>query len=457
MARIAFFILHGVGSLNAGLQLANDLQARGHQITYIGLADSQDAIRANGFAFVTLFERYFPKGSIPELGRQSTMLHGLHYLRSQYRKYRLFAGFIDHLISGGDEEFFTAIDELQPDIVIYCGARFVEWAALMAVARGVKGVYFCSSLSLRGGTGLPPITSPIIPRYDGSAWQAARIWLAWKKFDLKSRIHFFGYAGLTKRLAAKYGYARLRRSTHDISVPLPEIVSFPPDFDFPSPGLPDRRYIGASVCLSRREMEFPWHRLDGDRPLVYCALGTCLWHEKNEYLRFFRTVMEAATATPGWRWVLTTGDALDLSELGPAPENVLVVRSAPQIGLLKRASVMITHGGANTVKECILLGVPMVIFPLGGDHHGIAARAVYHGLAIRGEFAKVDGPELRSLVETARSDPYLHVQFRLMQARFVEMEAAKAGATLIESILSVDSDHCIESAPRMPDVSPPTA
>jgi UDP:flavonoid glycosyltransferase YjiC (YdhE family) len=216
---------------------------------------------------------------------------------------------------------------------------------------------------------------------------------------------------------------------------LPEIVPFPPDFDFPSLGLPDQYYIGASICLERQEDEFPWDRLDGSKPLAYCALGTYLWHPTKKYRQFFGAVLETARAMSDWQWVLATGGSLSLDEVGAVPENVIIVRQAPQIGLLKRASVMITHGGANSVKECILLGVPMVIFPLGGDHPGIAARAMYHGLATSGEFTTINGTKLKSLIHSAVNNPYRRVQLRLMQSRFIEMEESKAGVKLIESLV----------------------
>jgi MGT family glycosyltransferase len=216
---------------------------------------------------------------------------------------------------------------------------------------------------------------------------------------------------------------------------LPEIIPFPPDFDFPSPRLPDQHYIGASICLDRREQEFPWERLDPGKPLAYCALGTYLWYPAKRYHRFFNAVLEAARLMPDWQWVLATGGSLSPNDVGSVPTNVSIVRNAPQIGLLKRAQIMVTHGGANTVKECVLLGVPMVIFPLGGDHPGIAARAIYHGLAVQGEFTRINGMKLKSLVYAAINNAYLRTQVNLMQSRFVDMEEAKAGVKLVESLL----------------------
>ncbi|WP_159731829.1 nucleotide disphospho-sugar-binding domain-containing protein [Methylosinus sp. Ce-a6] len=452
MSNVIFFILHEVGSLNASFRLANDLKARAHRVTYVGVADSRELVEANGFAFVTLFQEHFPKGSVGELTNQGVLRQGLAHLLWAPRRHLVFRRFVDYLLAGGDEEFFSALGELRPDIILFSGGPYIEWPALMAQSRGIQSAYFCSTLAPRDGTGLPPMSSAIIPRRRESLWSAARIWVAWKRIEWRKRLLFFGHDRLTRRVAAKYGLVAFRRKTaypRELAVSLTEIVPFPSCFDFPSSPLPDQHYIGASIGLERREVAFPWRLLDADKPLVYCALGTYLWRSPEIYRRFYRAMLDAAETTPEWQWVLATGGAASLEELGAIPANAVVVAHAPQIALLKRASVMVSHGGANTVKECIFLGVPMVIFPLGGDHPGIAARATYHGVATNGgELADVDGARLKSLVEATMNNPYIGVQLAIMQARFAEEEAEGRGVTLLESILrSQGRSSAEESAP----------
>lgn len=50
------------------------------------------------------------------------------------------------------------------------------------------------------------------------------------------------------------------------------------------------------------------------------------------------------------------------------------MKSAPQLELLKRASVCITHAGFNTVIESLANGVPQVAIPITHDQPGVAAR-----------------------------------------------------------------------------------
>jgi zeaxanthin glucosyltransferase len=47
------------------------------------------------------------------------------------------------------------------------------------------------------------------------------------------------------------------------------------------------------------------------------------------------------------------GKNIDPDDLRPIASNVIIVNTAPQIELLKRASLCITHAGLNTVLEAL--------------------------------------------------------------------------------------------------------
>merc|ERR1712217_745689 len=45
----------------------------------------------------------------------------------------------------------------------------------------------------------------------------------------------------------------------------------------------------------------------------------------------------------------------------------LTRKTVPQLGVLRRSSVFLTHGGANSVHEGLKYAVPMVVVPCFGD------------------------------------------------------------------------------------------
>ena len=61
---------------------------------------------------------------------------------------------------------------------------------------------------------------------------------------------------------------------------------------------------------------------------------------------------------------VSVGEQVDPKQIGPVPNNAIIVKRAPQLELLKRASVCITHAGLNTVLESLAQGVPQVAIPV---------------------------------------------------------------------------------------------
>jgi MGT family glycosyltransferase len=158
---------------------------------------------------------------------------------------------------------------------------------------------------------------------------------------------------------------------------LDEVVMCPEAFDFPRPPMSRVHYVEPGVEVDRQA---PPLGIAGpeDRPLVYASLGSQL-HRYPGALRLLRHVLAAAAERVHLRWLVSLGRHFRPEQLGPIPRNVQVVEFAPQIQVLLQTRVAITHGGLNTVKECLFLGVPMVVVPFMHDQPGNAARVAYHG------------------------------------------------------------------------------
>jgi zeaxanthin glucosyltransferase len=163
------------------------------------------------------------------------------------------------------------------------------------------------------------------------------------------------------------------------------------EFDFPGIPWPSQfHYAGPFFDeAGRKPIPFPWGKLDG-RPLVYASLGTLV----NGLDSIYKTILPAVARMSELQVVLAKGNNIELADLGPIPSNVIVVDRAPQIELLKRAALSITHAGLNTALESLAYGVPMVAIPIGYDQFGVAARITYHGV---GESLEVDGLSVDTL------------------------------------------------------------
>jgi hypothetical protein len=77
--------------------------------------------------------------------------------------------------------------------------------------------------------------------------------------------------------------------------------------------------------------------------------------------------------------VIALGGGCAPDDLPFLPGDPLMLGFAPQLELLRRASLTITHAGMNTVLESLAEGVPMVAIPIANDQPGMGARLAWSG------------------------------------------------------------------------------
>lgn len=122
------------------------------------------------------------------------------------------------------------------------------------------------------------------------------------------------------------------------------------------------------------------------------------------------------------------------------PANTLVVRTAPQIRLLKRAALCITHAGLNTTLEALAQGVPMVAIPIGYDQPGVAARVAHHGVR---EFMEVVGltvERLSQLIQRVLKDSDYRNRAQYFRRVIAETDGLELAADVIERALLTSTD-----------------
>src|SRR5262249_48386633 len=81
------------------------------------------------------------------------------------------------------------------------------------------------------------------------------------------------------------------RRTNDFFSRLAPGTQMPVRFDFPGRRLPACfRYTGPFIdAQGRKPVDFPWHRLSANRPLIYASMGTL----QNGVARVFHVIAEA--------------------------------------------------------------------------------------------------------------------------------------------------------------------
>jgi hypothetical protein len=122
----------------------------------------------------------------------------------------------------------------------------------------------------------------------------------------------------------------------------------------------------------RAEKQERWDRLTGE-PLIYASMGTA----QNGLESVFNTMAQDVGERAGLQLVLSIGPVLDTQQIKSLPASAIVVNRAPQIELLKRSVLCITHAGLNTTLEALTQGGPLVSIPVTNDQPGVDAGIAY--------------------------------------------------------------------------------
>jgi zeaxanthin glucosyltransferase len=216
--------------------------------------------------------------------------------------------------------------------------------------------------------------------------------------------------------------------------PWASISQVPKAFDFESSHWPSQfHHTGPFHDGQGREpVDFPWSQLTG-QPLIFASMGTLL----NGRPDVFRTIIAALAKNKGLQLVLSIGDQIDPQQLGPAPKNAIIVKRAPQLELLKRSSVCITHGGLNTVLESLAQGVPQVAIPVAFDQPGVAARIAHHRTGVVTSLDKLTADHLSTLLNQVLDNSAYRNNARRLQRAIAEANGLSAAVDIIEQSLGI--------------------
>ncbi|HVG92536.1 MAG TPA: glycosyltransferase, partial [Alphaproteobacteria bacterium] len=198
-------------------------------------------------------------------------------------------------------------------------------------------------------------------------------------------------------------------------------------------------FVEASIDLQRKDDSFPWSRLEEGRPMVFCALGSLVaTNAAPQALRFFQKFLDAIRERPALQAVVAIGSYLKQEQFN-CPANAMLVSHAPQIELLKRSALMVGHGGFSSVKECIYMGVPMLLVPLYYDEPGNAARVVHHKIGLCLQLEEVSAATLGQCMDRLLENAEYRDNARRMSQRFVEIEERSPACQIIERTLAESS------------------
>jgi len=411
---VAFVGVRVPGHLNPMTTLARKLKARGHDVVFIADLDSEPTVRAAQLPFISYCENELPLGSVRHTSDQLSKLQGQAALEFAIRSV---ASHLEPSFRNLPRTLLEArVDALVLDQVDY-------GLGLVPMNLGLPYVHVSNALHLdySGNTPLCTFDWP----HEATPEALAR-----------NQAGVLGFMQVLEPVTSvAYAYAAQVGLNIDWTDPLATmselawLTQAPKEFDFESPHWPSQLHHTGPFHdgLGRIESDFPWDRLTGE-PLVYASMGTL----QNALEAVFSAIAQAVTPRPGMQLVLSIGDSLDAKQISSLPANCIVVNRAPQIELLKRSALCITHAGLNTVLESLTQGVPMVAIPVTNDQPGVAARIAYTKTGAYVPIRETTASRLSALIEEVLSNPEFRQNANNMKQVIAETNGLEKAVDLLE-------------------------
>lgn len=394
-ARGVFFNIPGYGHINPTLALVRELVARGHQIDYYGTPEFKAVIEATGARFFVL----------PEDKLVNNHMEHFHLL-----------GVLADLVESTYRLLPTLLREVKSKHYDYVMTDlFALWGRILATELDLPMLISCPVFAVHPDFKEPPHSRLQLLRTPfRTVPNALRVQKYFKRLEKRYALGVSNPEGL---LMGEQQCPCLVFTSRELQ---PQIELFGPQYHFVGPSLDQG--VRARLPL------FPYSRLESNRPIIYISLGSVLAHT-----RFYRQCIRAFNDTP-YTVVLNIGNRLPLSAF-PAAPNILVCNYAPQLEVLERAAVFITHGGMNSAQEGLYHQVPLLVVPQVSDQFLVADVVQKRGLGQWLPMRKVTPGRLRRAAEALLKDQLLKERLAEASQALKEAGGYHRAANVVEAYL----------------------
>jgi zeaxanthin glucosyltransferase len=416
--KIAFVSLPVTGHLNPMLALAAEVQSRGHDVVFVSIPDVEARAVGAGLCFIAVGKEHLPLGNTKMAEEQFSVRQGEEGLKYTFDLMGTITGVIVR-------ELEACFASERPDGVVF--DTYQPYLELSAIALNLPYAHVSNAVHFDVSGETPLCFFDWEPSDSTEAKERNLIGVEHYRKLLEPSLQVAKEYAREKKIEVDWSDLKATRSK------LAWITQLPAEFDFGGTNLNEALYHAGPFVNEqlRPSVEFPWDRLNG-APLVYTSMGTL----QNGIESVFRHILKAASELKDIQFVVAMGNKLDRASFEQIPENVLLVDFAPQLELLKRASLCITHAGLNTVLESLTNGVPLVALPVTNDQPGVAARIRTKGVGDFLTTSKLSAERLKNLIQRVLSDPKYRKNAQFIARAIARANGMASAAGQIESAFS---------------------
>lgn len=423
MAKIGIIVPSLWGHLNPTLALAKQLKNRSHEVIFYQIPELQSKIENQGFTVFAIGQAEYSGDYLKQFVQQLGMRQGtdiLHYWYDEQEKMtKVVCEEILDLIQQNSVDLLL-VDQVEP-----AGQAVAEYLRIPFIT-------LCNALVLNREPSIPPVFTSW--SYQSTPWGQLRNQIVYYLGDLMVLSSY------KKRLFNYRNQWHLPKPKRDwvfSNSPIAYLSQQPEDFDFPRQRKPTGfHYCGPFRDDTPSEISFPYDLLT-DQPLIYASLGTL----QNTKFDVFSCIASACQDLDV-QLVISHGGGLTEEQVAQLVGDPLVVSYAPQLELLKQATLVITHGGLNTVLDALACGVPLVALPQGFEQPTIAARIEHTGVGavIRYRNQQLDPKYLQKMIKQVLKSEFLNYRKnaqRIQQKIAQEKGVVKAANIIEEELMKI--------------------
>ena len=389
------------GHVNPTLAVVQELVARGEEVVYYNTEEFKEAIEATGATFQGYQSSMGQITPPPFLGRANNPPVGSILPKFMIEESRKVI-----------PQVLERVRAERPDYIIYDGMAL--WARIVIQVLNVPAIMLRPSYAANEHTNL----------------------FAAQMAEQREAMPPEFFATMNPALAdlcATYNVPPFTmREIFSHSEPL-TIVFLPRAFQ-PAGDTFDERFVfvGPSLLPRHQASDFPLEKLE-KQPTLYISLGTVF----NNQADFFNLCFSAFGESP-WQVVLSYGKRIDPLTLHAVPQNFLLSAYVPQLEVLSRTDIFVTHGGMNSTMESLYYGVPMIVIPQMIEQALTARRVEELGLGISLDRDTVTVETLQEAVTRVSSDPVFRERTQAMQQ---EVRNAGGYRRAVDAIIQFSRSH----------------
>ena len=406
MKTALFIILPYPSHYHASFGLAQELQQQGFRVIFTGYPHLKNLVEQQGYEFRSM--SYTLEHQVRSVkGFVSSFLISLLDKKAVAKRYR---------------EWYRSVVEVRSLCAYYRPDQLLIDAHLghyyLYLFDYQKYITILSTkLSTRKSSGLPPLNSFHIPK--NTIWSRFLCEFLWFEYvnivalqNLIKRIAFLGKEEnyFQRRLCKKHGlrWKDIFEKQNTFFVGLknaPTIILGSEQLEFTrKKRFPEVTY--RHWPIQRNEATY-WSdqyqtvresiqtlKNQTDYRVVYCSFGTLSGLNRKQVIAFLPKLI-AAVRGDNIMLVIATGGMNH--NLDSSSDTVFVLPQVPQLDMLSLSDLMITHGGHNSVKECLQASVPMLVYPLNlkVDQPGNAVRVYKAGYGLFGRIHRDSSVDIR--------------------------------------------------------------